>query len=254
MFTSQDRERLRAELLAAAAEDPRLSGGAITGSASVGKEDRWSDIDLGFGVSDPAQIPAVLADWSARMYDRHGATHHVDVTSGAWIYRVFLLRSTLQVDLAFAPATDFGARAPTFKLVFGKAATLSHVVPQSAESLIGYAWLYSLHVRSAIVRGKLWQAEYMLGNVRDHVLALACVRFGLPAREGRGTDQLPAEVTKPLERSLVARLDPAELQRAFGVAVDALTSEARQVDSGVIERVGPVLEELVETSRTRLVP
>ena len=35
------------------------------------------------------------------MYDEHFALHHVDVVSGAWVYRVFLLPSTLQVDLAF---------------------------------------------------------------------------------------------------------------------------------------------------------
>src|SRR5919199_5555434 len=174
MFTPEERAQLRAALIAAAREDPRITGAAITGSAAAGLEDRWSDIDLAFGVGDAADLPAALADWTARMYERAGAVHHVDVLVGAWVYRVFLLRNTLQVDLAFAPAAEFGARAPTFRLVFGAAAELPHARPPAAEYLVGLGWLYALHVRSCIARRQLWRAEYMLGRVRDHALMLAC--------------------------------------------------------------------------------
>ena len=30
------------------------------------------------------------------------------------------------------------------------------------------------------------QAEYMISGMRDHVLALACLRHGVPAVQGRG--------------------------------------------------------------------
>jgi len=46
VYTPEQRDALRTELLAASHADPRITGGAITGSASVGLEDRWSDIDL----------------------------------------------------------------------------------------------------------------------------------------------------------------------------------------------------------------
>jgi len=99
----------------------RLSGAAITGSGSTGQEDRWSDVDLAFGIAEADELSEVLADWTAYMYRRHLALHHVDVTMGAWLYRVFLLPSTLQIDLAFAPAAEFRPLASTFRLVFGKA-------------------------------------------------------------------------------------------------------------------------------------
>src|SRR5215211_1769706 len=111
MFTVNDRQALRLALIEAARVDPRISGAAITGSASVGKEDRWSDVDLAFGVHEGSEVATTLADYSERMYRDYHALHHVDVSRGTWIYRVFLLANTLQVDLAFAPAADFGARA-----------------------------------------------------------------------------------------------------------------------------------------------
>ena len=121
MFTEEEREGLRSGLLERAAGDQRITGAAITGSAADGREDRWADIDLAFGVGDAAEMPDVIADWTAYMYSRHLALHHLDVIAGAWVYRVFLLPSTLQIDLAFVPATEFRALATTFRLVFGKA-------------------------------------------------------------------------------------------------------------------------------------
>jgi hypothetical protein len=248
VFTAKDREALRTALLDAARPDPRITGAAVTGSGSVGTEDRWSDIDLGFGVREVAEIESTLADFSERMYRDHQALHHLDVPSGAWIYRVFLLPSTLQVDLAFAPASDFGPRARTFHLVFGTAIEELPVAPARAEELVGYAWLYALHARSSIARGKLWQAAYMISAMRDHVLMLACVRHSLPAREGRGMDRLPADVTTPLQDALVRTLDTAELLRAFRVTTNGLVREMRNVDPELTMRLERTLHELTEIS------
>jgi hypothetical protein len=133
MFTTEERERLRADLLEYAAGDERISGAAVTGSAADSREDEWSDIDLAFGVSVGANLQAVISDWTAHLYDRHLALHHFDVLSGSWTYRVFLLHNTLQVDLAFVVETEFRALAPTFRLMFGQAnppGILRHLPPK----------------------------------------------------------------------------------------------------------------------------
>jgi len=51
MFTPQERTRLRDALVARARADERITGAALTGSASRDAEDRWSDIDLALGVA-----------------------------------------------------------------------------------------------------------------------------------------------------------------------------------------------------------
>lgn len=243
MFTSDERERLREKLLAAAQADDRVSGVAITGSAARGALDQWSDIDLAFGIADPARLSEALGDWTDRMHREHGAVHHFDVTRGSWVYRVFLLESTLQVDLAFAPASDFGALAPTFRLVSGTSVDLPQAQPQAAEELIGLAWLYALHSRSCIERGEIWQAEYMVSAVRDHALALAALRHGLPAAQGRGFDQLPQEVKGAFDGALVRSLETEELRRAFRVATECLINEVRHADSALASRLeGPLTE------------
>lgn len=246
MFTPEDRTRLYSSLLEFARGDGRITGAAVTGSAADSREDKWSDVDLAFGVAATADLPTVLADWTAHMYDRHHALHHLDVIAGAWTYRVFLLANTLQVDLAFVYETEFRALAPTFRLIFGKANEPRHPSTPQSGAIVGMAWLYALHARSCLARRKLWQAEYMISGVRDNALALACIRHGLPAAQGRGTDLLPTEVAGPFEDSLVRQLDIAELSRAFKAVIHGLLREIRTTDAELATRLEAALTRLTE--------
>ncbi len=248
MFTFEERACLRAGLLEYAAKDERITGAAVTGSAADSHEDQWSDIDLAFGVSVAANLAAVLSDWTANIYSKHLALHHVDVLFGAWTYRVFLLPNTLQVDLAFVVETEFRALAPTFRLVFGKANEPRDPLPTQAGAIIGMAWLYALHARSSIARQRLWQAEYMIRGVRDHALTLACIRYGLPAGHGKGFDLLPSAVTDQFLDSFVRRLEAEELARAFRVVIQALVKEIRSADEELGVRLQEVLAMLTKTS------
>ncbi len=244
MFTTEYRAQLRSELLEYARRDKRLSGAAITGSAAEDREDRWSDIDLAFGVVDPSLVPDVLSDFTAFMYDRHGALFHHDVRAGAWIYRVFFMPGTLQVDLAFVAQSEFRPLGSTFRLVFGEAKAANPFPRPVPNDIIGLAWLHALHARSCILRGKFWQAEYMISAVRDHVMTLACIRHGLPSAHGRGMDSLPESITRQLLGSLVRELDPHELWRALEVVVQGLVTEVNGVDSQLGIRVVAELTEL----------
>ncbi len=247
MFTPEDRDHLRSSLLEFARDDRRITGAALTGSGAHSREDRWSDVDLAFGVAAAADITSVLADWTAHMYDRHDALHHLDVIAGVWTYRVFLLADTLQVDLAFVVETEFRALAPTFRLVFGKANEPRDPSAPQVAVIVGMAWLYALHARSCIGRRKLWQAEYMISAVRDNALALACVRHSLPAAQGRGMDLLPGGVATQFEDSLVRQLDVAELSRAFNAVIRELLQEIRTSDAKLAGRLEAALTQLTET-------
>jgi hypothetical protein len=82
-----------------------------TGSAALGREGRWSDIDLALCVVRRRHRAQVVADWTDVMYGEHGAVHHLDVSHGETVYRVFLLLSTLQVDISFRSPAEFGVAA-----------------------------------------------------------------------------------------------------------------------------------------------
>jgi hypothetical protein len=150
IFTPDEREHLRNQLVSAAQNDPNLCGAAHTGSAASSRLDRWSDIDLALCLKPDAKSEQVIAEWTDRLFREHGAVAHVDVMRGVTLFRVFLLRNTLQVDIAFWSAQEFGAIGPNFRLIFiredGEAKPLRPAPQPNASSLIGMAWLYALHV------------------------------------------------------------------------------------------------------------
>jgi hypothetical protein len=113
----------------------------------------------------------------------------------------------------------------------------------SASSLIGFSWLYVLHAHASIERHKLWQAEYWISGIREHVLALACLRLGENAHERRGVDRLPPAVTSLLADTLVRSLDEPELRRALAAATGCLISELEAWDPSLCARLSPLLLE-----------
>lgn len=62
MFTIKQRDALRERLLRLAEEDGRVVAGAAVGSLAVDGGDRYSDLDLTFGIADHVLVNDVLLD------------------------------------------------------------------------------------------------------------------------------------------------------------------------------------------------
>jgi hypothetical protein len=228
VFSVDERDRVRDRVLEMASTDPRVVAGAVVGGLAEGGGDRWSDLDLTFAVDDAVPLSDVLGDWTRELTAEFDAAHLFDLPAGAAIYRVFLLPGCLQVDLSFAPASSFGGRGPRFRLLFGEAVDLPQAPRPTANDVFGLGVHHAVRARFCIERGRLWQAEYWISGVRDQALVLACRRRGLAIAEGRGFDDLLAEVLAPFEDALVRSLEPEELRRALAAAVVGLLSESAE--------------------------
>jgi hypothetical protein len=231
MFTVEERRLVREGLLAKARTDKRIVAGAEVGSTAVGGGDRWSDLDLTFGVADETNIDELLGDWSAWLAEKFGAVHLFDLPFRSSMYRVFLVPGTLQVDISFTPSADFGATGPKFTLLFGDAVTRTFLEPSTPGHIFGLGAHHAVRARICIERGRVWQAEYWISGVRDQALALACRLAGLESANGRGFDDLPPDVLDPFKESLVRFLDRQELMRALKCAVDELLESGRKLDA-----------------------
>jgi hypothetical protein len=226
MFTVEDRRRVREGLLEKARADKRLVAGAEIGATAGGGGDRWSDVDLTFGLADDANVADVLRDWTSDLAEKFAAVQLFDVTFLSSVYRVFLLPGNLQVDLSFTPRAEFGALGPKFTLLFGSATERTFPEPATAAHIFGMGVHHAVRARICIERGRVWQAEYWISGVRDQALALACRLRDLESGVGRGFDDLPADVLAPMEAALVRSLERAELMRALSRAVDCLLAAA----------------------------
>jgi len=256
VFTVEQRDVLRKRVLSLAEEDERVVAGAAVGSLAVDSGDRFSDVDLTFGIADHVKIADVLDDWTRTLIDELDAVRLADLKRGPTTYRVFLLPDALQLDLSMTPAARFRPAGPRFRLLFGETAAgepdppappvagaLFISTPAVAGDIFGWGVIYALHARACIERGRVWQAEHYVGAVRDHALSLACLRQGLPM-QARGYDDLPAETLARSEDTHVGALEPGALRAALNASVLALMREGEETRLRhahlVAERLGDV--------------
>jgi len=131
----------------------------------------------------------VLDDCTRFLFAELDAVPVVDLQRGPTTYRVFLLPDALQLDLSMTTASRFSPAGPRFRLVFGETVGDDAKAPQPPAvgdlfistpavpgDIFGWGVIYALHSRACIERGLVWQAEHYVGAVRDHALALACIR------------------------------------------------------------------------------
>jgi hypothetical protein len=255
VFTVEQRDALREHVLRLAEQDDRVVAGAAVGSLAVDGGDRFSDLDLTFGVADDVPVTTVLADWTSTLVDELAAVRLADLEHGPTIYRVFLLPDALQFDLSMTPAARFRPGGPRFRLLFGETAPAEPEGPRPAgglflptpvvgEDLLGWGVVYALHARACIERRRMWQAEHYVGAVRDHALSLACLRRRLPAAQARGYDDLPAETLARCEATHVGALESAALRTALAASVSALVREAAAAGVVAADVVAERLAEL----------
>ncbi len=230
-------------LLELAHADERVVAGAEIGALAADGGDRWSDLDLTFGLADGVSVDEVLLDWTARLAHELDAVHLFDVSVRRTTYRVFLLPGNLQVDLSFSPGDDFGALGPRFTLLFGEAAKIARPSPPSAEHVFGLGVHHAVRARICVERGRSWQAEYWISGVRDQALALACRRLGYDIDHGRGFDKLPEQTLGLAESALVRSCARDELERALDAAIASLLHETEEVRE-LADRLEPSLRTL----------
>jgi hypothetical protein len=257
VFTVEQRDALRERLLRLAEEDERVVAGAAVGSLAVDGGDRFSDLDLTFGITDHVSVGDVLNDWTRTLIDELDAVHLADLARGPTIYRVFLLPDALQFDLSMTPAAQFRPAGPRFRLLFGETAPgdaeapkppvageLSIPTPAVASDIFGWGVIYALHARACVERGRVWQAEHYVGAVRDHALSLACLGQGLPAVQARGYDDLSADTLARFDDAHVGAVDSDALRRALTASVLALMREGAEARLPHAQTVAERLAEL----------
>jgi hypothetical protein len=257
MFTVEQRDALRAYVLQLAEEDERVVAGAAVGSLAAGTGDRFSDLDLTFGIADHVPTAEVLEDWTQTLVAEVDAVHLVDLERAPTTYRVYVLPHALQFDLSLTPAARFRPAGPRFRLLFGETAaddvdppapalvpTLFIPTPAVPYDVFGWGVVYALHARACIERGRVWQAEHYVGGVRDHALSLACLRTGLPAAHARGYDDLPVETLARFDDTHVAATDADPLRAALAASVAALLREGMEANLPHADAVAQRVAEL----------
>lgn len=223
MYSIQERKEIQDYLIVHAKSDKRIVDAAIVGSESIGKNDKWSDIDLSFGIRDDIELRTVIQDWTEILNTKFEAQVLFDLPYQSSIYRVFLLPNCLQIDLSFTPSSDFGSITNKFKLLFGHKKEKPKKQLPEFETEYGYCILYALKVRTSIERKKYWQAIYFMDLCRNTLLVLACLKYKLNPFDGRGYDALPLFFKVRLQKTLSVEVVEQSLKESLVNMINCIT-------------------------------
>ena len=245
MFSVGQRIRIQERVLELAAADPRIVAGAVVGSLALGEGDRWSDLDLAFGVADgvlrSARVGGLDAHVCRRVRRRAPVRSaqrrfHLPGLSAAWLPAV---RPVVYAGSAVRRHVD-----PKFRLLFGSTVEETHFAnrprrmscsampctmrcaPASASNAADSGRPNTGSAARAIMRSA-WRAA-----------AAAC----RPCTAGALTT-LPPDVRSAFMGALVTSLERAELLRALGAVIAGLLAEAEDVQE-LVTKVAPELHKL----------
>lgn len=245
MFTVAERDSVRDRLTDLAKSDERIVAAALVGGSAEGG-DRWSDLDLAFGVAENHTVGEVLEDYTSLFVKEFNVSILFDLPYGKTVYRVFLTPSNLQIDLSLTPGSDFESHSPRFKLLFGKFLEKYEGADPRPEHIFGMAVHHLVRARLSIERGRLWQAEYWINAGRDETFTLMCLERGLRLREGRGYDDLPKEILEPFKKTFVGSLSRERLLIALDALVNCFLDNAGSQKARAV-KLTPQLVSLTQT-------
>lgn len=237
MFNVQFREEVREKIISKSKSDSRIVCAAVIGSYAQGTVDRWSDIDLTFGVDEFFSTSSLINSWSDYVVKEFAGMVLFDFQVRNTTYRIFILPGCLQVDISFSPASEFGAMGPHFKLLYdkqnkktnGKESEKPPTKQQPTQEIFGYMVHHILRARFCAERNKLWQAEFWISETRNYALKLACISRGLNADYARGFDDLPNEILSSFKDAYVKELNKNEILRVIKVLVTGLPNISEEV-------------------------
>jgi hypothetical protein len=244
LYTPEDRDRVREQLIEMARADDRIVAAAEIGALAKGTADRWSDLDLTFGVEPSASIDFVLADWTAAMAREFDASHLFDLPVPPTIYRVFLLPNNLQIDVSFTQGTELIGRGLQHTVLFGDVRERDRAAPRTIEDIFGWGVHHAVRARFCIERERWWHAEFWIDELRVHALMLACRRRGLDGSYARDFDRLPTDVLEAAAGALPRSIARGYLETALANAIELFIRES--VDLGdLAAKLEPQLRTLI---------
>lgn len=247
IFTEKDSNKMFERLIQMGLSDDRIIGGALVGSSANDTKDKWSDLDITFGLKKEIDPRFVLDEWISILNKEYTIVHYFDVHRSLGIYRVMLFPNGLEVDLSMVPEEEYGPKSSDFKLIFGRIGeNKNNLKSHSVEELFGWGWHHILHANSAIHRKKFGQAEFWINNLRNYVFELQCIRFGLPAVHGRGIHLLPKHFNKAMQYTLIKSLSSSELKRSLHLTTKIFLSEINYSNSELSEKLYLIFQKVLK--------
>jgi len=242
MFTHSERQAVLRQLVQGLESDGRIVGIVLVGSTAIGFADKYSDIDLVVVVDSQQPTKPVFREWVSRLDSELAPIHRFEVSFDENNFLAgFLLPRCLEIDLGVVNFDALIAKKERWKVVYDKTGQIEDKLQDSWDERaqedvhaigrkLASVWHYIIQAVISVQRKQLWRALHNLEEVRNRGLQLAGLRRGLAVSHFREIDQLPLEVKREFERTMVHSVTAEEILRALRLATDCFFRELQAVE------------------------
>lgn len=185
----------------------------IVGSGAEGFRDKYSDIDLTVVIDDKTDTDTFLSDYQSFLDDTFSImiNHRVPGRSLA----IALLENFLEIDISAVHIDQLSAVRRSWKVVYDKtgqaenimqetfknrkSADLSERIDGEFKAAVWGFWHYIIYSVVAIKRNDLWRANWEMEYVRNNVIQLLGLKYGIETKRNRDVKSFPSVILKHLQ-------------------------------------------------------
>ena len=130
LFSPQERQQILERLLVELQSDGRIAGAVVVGSAVIGFEDDYSDIDLTIAIAEGALLKPLFQEWEGRIRALFPvAAHFTAEISDPEVYlHGFLLDNLLELDISFMRLADLFAKRERWRVAFDRSGRIEDIM------------------------------------------------------------------------------------------------------------------------------
>ena len=247
MFTHSERQGILQQLVQSLKDDNRIVGIVLVGSTAVGFADEYSDIDLIAVVDSQQSTERTFREWVSRLDSDLAPIHRFVASFDEHNFLAgFLLPGCLEIDFGVVNFDALIAKRGRWKVVYDTTGRIEEKLRSSwdkrpqeniheAGRELASVWHYVIQTVISVQRKQLWRALHNLEEVRNRGLHLAGLRRGLVVSHFREIDQLPSEIKREFEQTLVHSVTAEEILRALRWATECFFRELQAIEREAID-------------------
>ena len=232
-FTEQDRSDILEQLIIYLKSRDEVLSVILVGSGADGFRDRLSDIDLTIVIDSKTDIDTFISEYQSCISNRFNImiNHRVPGRPLA----ITVLDNFLEIDMSAVYLDDLFAVRNIWRVLFDKTEQAEIIMEKTSKSRLSVDhsglmdnefkaaewgfWHYIIYAATSIRRNDLWRAHWEMGYVRDMIIQLLGLKYGLETKRNRDVKLFPAEALERLQKTI-----PQEFTTlGFAVALKDLT-------------------------------
>ncbi len=284
LFTVQRRKNLLESLIAFFKVDHTIAGAMLVGASAEPRQDAFSGLSIEVIVNPTADFSLTYRKWREylpTMMTTVGQVEHMVHGSHATI--ALMLEGYLELTLYFMGLNQMLAPARLWKFPDGSTRLVPIINPAPRPWKLLYAnpsvkdklielinnckdvpetntldityrelvrgiWQPIVHAVVALQRGEIWRAISRVDEIRNKIIHLASLNYGVDVRQYAEVDQLPEMLLVALRHTIPTNTSDVAIRRSLLNAVHLFFSQAQILEetSGSELESAPIRQRMLE--------